>query len=212
MRQQQFTAEDDPLKTPRTMNTKPFAQILHDHGSWPQHKHPPVSFFFSSSHPTPPTSLTTTARPGCTRTQSHFSHPHAHNHGIIHHRVAPSPGQYTRAGARASTDPPTDPTPTPPFPTRQLRVAKVTGGAQSKLAKIKVVRKSIARVLTVYNQTQKAKLREVYAERKYLPTDLRIKKTRAIRRQLKDDEKAKVTSKSQKKSWNFPQRRYAVKA
>ena len=88
----------------------------------------------------------------------------------------------------------------------------MTGGAQSKLAKIKVVRKSIARVLTVYNQTQKAKLREVYAERKYLPTDLRIKKTRAIRRQLKDDEKAKVTSKSQKKSWNFPQRRYAVKA
>jgi large subunit ribosomal protein L35e len=37
----------------------------------------------------------------------------------------------------------------------QLRVAKVTGGAASKLAKIKVVRKSIARVLTVYNQTQK---------------------------------------------------------
>jgi len=41
----------------------------------------------------------------------------------------------------------------------QLRVAKVTGGAQSKLAKIKVVRKSIARVLTVYNQTQKSKVR-----------------------------------------------------
>ena len=40
----------------------------------------------------------------------------------------------------------------------QLRVAKVTGGAQSKLAKIKVVRKSIARVLTVYNQTQKSKV------------------------------------------------------
>ena len=39
----------------------------------------------------------------------------------------------------------------------QLRVAKVTGGAQSKLAKIRVVRKSIARVLTVYNQTQKTK-------------------------------------------------------
>lgn len=41
----------------------------------------------------------------------------------------------------------------------QLRVSKVTGGAPSKLAKIKVVRKSIARVLTVYNQTQKAKVR-----------------------------------------------------
>ncbi len=40
-----------------------------------------------------------------------------------------------------------------------LRVAKVTGGAASKLAKIKVVRKSIAQVLTVYNQTTKAKVR-----------------------------------------------------
>jgi large subunit ribosomal protein L35e len=34
----------------------------------------------------------------------------------------------------------------------------VTGGAPSKLAKIKVVRKSIARCLTVYNQTQKTKV------------------------------------------------------
>jgi ribosomal protein L29 len=37
----------------------------------------------------------------------------------------------------------------------QLRVQKVTQGAPNKLAKIKVVRKSIARVLTVYNQNQK---------------------------------------------------------
>jgi large subunit ribosomal protein L35e len=36
-----------------------------------------------------------------------------------------------------------------------LRVAKVANGAASKLAKIGVVRKSIARVLTVYNQTRK---------------------------------------------------------
>merc|ERR1712176_1507671 len=66
----------------------------------------------------------------------------------------------------------------------QLRVAKVTGGAASKLAKIGVVRKSIARVLTVYNQTQKAKLREAYAGKKFLPKDLRPKQTRALRRAL----------------------------
>lgn len=36
----------------------------------------------------------------------------------------------------------------------QLRVAKVTGGAPNKLAKIHTVRKNIARVLTVYNQNQ----------------------------------------------------------
>ena len=41
----------------------------------------------------------------------------------------------------------------------KLRVAKVTNGAASKLSKIGVVRKSIARVLTVHNQTTKAKVR-----------------------------------------------------
>merc|ERR1712070_502752 len=81
----------------------------------------------------------------------------------------------------------------------QLRVAKVTGGAQSKLAKIKVVRKSIARVLTVYNQTQKAKLRELFADRASLPTDLRKKQTRAIRRRLSPEDKAKKTKKQEKR-------------
>jgi len=67
-------------------------------------------------------------------------------------------------------------------------VAKVTGGAASKLAKIKVVRKSIARVLTVFNQTQKAKLREAYKGNKFVPKDLRQKKTRAMRRALSPEE------------------------
>ena len=76
----------------------------------------------------------------------------------------------------------------------QLRVAKVTGGAASKLAKIKVVRKSIAQVLTVYNQTTKEKLRQKISEMqdakqiRYVPTDLRAKKTRAIRRALTKSE------------------------
>ncbi|EHA8589375.1 putative 60S ribosomal protein L35 [Cocos nucifera] len=65
-----------------------------------------------------------------------------------------------------------------------LRVAKVTGGAPNKLSKIKVVRLSIARVLTVISQKQKAALREAYKNKKYIPLDLRPKKTRAIRRRL----------------------------
>ncbi|CAI0426752.1 unnamed protein product, partial [Linum tenue] len=65
-----------------------------------------------------------------------------------------------------------------------LRVAKVTGGAPNKLSKIKVVRLSIAQVLTVISQKQKAALREVYKKKKLLPLDLRPKKTRAIRRRL----------------------------
>jgi large subunit ribosomal protein L35e len=47
-----------------------------------------------------------------------------------------------------------------------------------------VVRLSIAQVLTVISQKQKAALREVYKNKKYLPLDLRPKKTRAIRRRL----------------------------
>merc|ERR1711957_1067335 len=59
----------------------------------------------------------------------------------------------------------------------QLRVSKVSGqGGPSKLAKISVVRKSIARVLTVYNQTNRARLQQAYAKRKYKPLDMRVKK------------------------------------
>merc|ERR1712023_472242 len=76
----------------------------------------------------------------------------------------------------------------------QLRVAKVAGGAASKLAKIKVVRKSIARILTVYNQKQKTEARKECKGKKYIPLDLRPKKTRAIRRQLKTEQKYAQTT------------------
>jgi len=42
----------------------------------------------------------------------------------------------------------------------------------------------IAQVLTVISQKQKEALREAYKKKKYLPLDLRPKKTRAIRRRL----------------------------
>lgn len=71
-----------------------------------------------------------------------------------------------------------------------LRVAKVTGGAASKLSKIRVVRKSIARVLTVMHQTQKENLRKYYKSKRLKPTDLRKKKTRAMRRALTPFEKS----------------------
>ena len=64
----------------------------------------------------------------------------------------------------------------------QLCVAKVTGGAASKLSKIRVVRKSIARVYIVMHQKQKENLRKFYKGKKYKPVDLRPKKTRAIRK------------------------------
>merc|ERR1712212_87220 len=92
-----------------------------------------------------------------------------------------------------------------------LRVAKVTGGAAAKLAKIYTVRKSVARVLTVINQKQKENLRRFYRTKKFMPKDLRPKKTRAIRRQLTPHEKAIKSKKEQRKNRLYPLRKYAVK-
>lgn len=93
-----------------------------------------------------------------------------------------------------------------------LRVAKVTGGAPNKLSKIKVVRKNIARVLTVIHQTQLSHLKEANKGNKHIPLDLRVKKTRAIRRALTKKQLAGVTEKEAKRNAYFPMRKYAVKA
>merc|ERR1712071_537922 len=77
----------------------------------------------------------------------------------------------------------------------QRRVAKVPSGAASKLSKIRVVRKSIARILIVMNQKQKENLGKLYKTKKYKPLDLRTKKTRAMRRALTPHEKGLKTSK-----------------
>ncbi|XP_061184441.1 large ribosomal subunit protein uL29-like [Saccostrea echinata] len=92
-----------------------------------------------------------------------------------------------------------------------LRVAKVTGGAASKLSKIRVVRKSIARVLTVIHQTQKENLRKYYRSKRLKPTDLRQKKTRAMRRALTPYEKSIKSRKQQRKERLYPMRKFAVK-
>ncbi|EIW61938.1 ribosomal protein L35 [Trametes versicolor FP-101664 SS1] len=93
-----------------------------------------------------------------------------------------------------------------------LRVQKIAGGSAAKLTKINTVRKSIARVLTVTNQKQRQNLREFYKNKKYLPLDLRAKKTRAIRRRLTKHEASLKTLKQRKKDIHFPIRKYAVKA
>ncbi|XP_002131705.2 large ribosomal subunit protein uL29 [Ciona intestinalis] len=93
-----------------------------------------------------------------------------------------------------------------------LRVAKVTGGAASKLSKICLVRKSIARVLTVINQTQKDNLRKLFKGKKHKPKDLRPKKTRALRRRLNKNEECLKSVKALKKARLYPQRQFAIKA
>ncbi|XP_014214342.1 60S ribosomal protein L35 [Copidosoma floridanum] len=92
-----------------------------------------------------------------------------------------------------------------------LRVAKVTGGTASKLSKIRVVRKAIARVYIVMHQKQKENLRLLYKNKKYKPLDLRPKKTRAIRRKLTPFEASRKTMKEIRKKSAFPPRKYALK-
>lgn len=92
-----------------------------------------------------------------------------------------------------------------------LRVAKVTGGNPSKLSKIHVFRKNIARVLTVINQTQKENLRRVYRGKKYKPLDLRPKLTRAKRRELAPNEKSIKTRKQVRRERAYPARKYALR-
>merc|ERR1712189_74079 len=94
---------------------------------------------------------------------------------------------------------------------QQLHVAKVTGGAPSKLSKIKVVQKSIARVMTVISHTQRENLRKFHAAKKYKPLDLRMKKTRAMRRALTKHEAGVKTLRQIKKDTHFSIRKYAVK-
>ena len=93
----------------------------------------------------------------------------------------------------------------------QLRVAKVTGGAASKLAKIGVVRKSTRACRRVQPDTE-GFFREAYAGKKFLPKDLRPKQTRALRRALTPAERGRKTLKQRKREQNFPQRKYAVLA
>ncbi|KAK8924998.1 60S ribosomal protein L35 [Metarhizium anisopliae] len=93
----------------------------------------------------------------------------------------------------------------------QLRIQKVASSG-SKLNKIHDLRKSIARVLTVINAKQRSQLRLFYKNKKYAPLDLRVKQTRAIRRRLSPEDKARALEKTKKRNTHFPQRKFAIKA
>lgn len=63
-----------------------------------------------------------------------------------------------------------------------LRVQKIAGGSASKITKINSTRKAIAKVLTVVSHKQRQNVREMYKKKntKFLPLDLRYKKTRLV--------------------------------
>merc|ERR1719331_1842975 len=109
-----------------------------------------------------------------------------------------------------------------------LRVNKVASGVASKLAKIKVVRKAIARTLTFINDKRRTEIRECFKDaaklKKYneehktnyrfgdKPYACRDKTTRAKRRALTKAQLNKKTLRAQKRADNFPQRRFAVRS
>lgn len=76
----------------------------------------------------------------------------------------------------------------------------------------KEVRKGIARTLTVITASTRSALKAAYAGKKYVPLDLRVKKTRAIRQRLTKAQAGATTARAAKKAAAFPRRKYAVKA
>ena len=93
-----------------------------------------------------------------------------------------------------------------------LKVSKATGNTGNKPAKIKIIRRSIARILTVINANERHELKKYYSQKKYKPLDMRPKLTRAIRRNLSKSEKKKKTLRQRKKERHFPMRKFAIKA
>ena len=100
-----------------------------------------------------------------------------------------------------------------------MKLNKVGSSHQVKISKIRVshfyrqnARKDIARILTVINQANKEKAREENKSSKFKHLDLRVKKTRSIRRRLTKDQRNKRTEKQRKVLENFPARRFALSA
>ncbi|CAM39488.1 putative 60S ribosomal protein L35 [Leishmania braziliensis MHOM/BR/75/M2904] len=96
----------------------------------------------------------------------------------------------------------------------QLRVVQQTGGAEARLGRIRPIRKSIARILTVLNQNERRNLKKFYSDgkmRSKMPKVLRAKLTHRRRLALKDNEKNRKTLHQLRQAHKYPKRVYAVR-
>ncbi|KAH9577645.1 Ribosomal protein L29/L35 [Trypanosoma melophagium] len=96
----------------------------------------------------------------------------------------------------------------------QLRVAQQLNSAGNRLGRIWLIRKSIARILTVLNQNERENLRKFYSDKKLRsskPKALREKLTRRRRLALKDNEKNRKTRRQLRMAHKYPKRVFAVK-
>lgn len=74
-----------------------------------------------------------------------------------------------------------------------------------------MVRKAIAKHLTVINEKARQEVRTKFAKKSLKPLDIRDKKTRAIRRRMTKKQLEKKTERQWKKLKNFPKRKFALK-
>lgn len=94
-----------------------------------------------------------------------------------------------------------------------MRNSKASSGSATKLAKIKVVRKNIARNLTILNNKERTALAaSLHKKSGKRAVFLRAKLTRAVRRRLTTHQRTKQIVKTQKKQVNFPTRKYGLRA
>merc|ERR1711883_11185 len=93
-----------------------------------------------------------------------------------------------------------------------LKVAKVTAQSASKLGKINVVRKDIAKVLTVINQARKQELNKFYRGKSVKPADLKPRKTRALRKRLNKHETGLKKLKTVRREQKTAMKKFALKA
>merc|ERR1740138_382679 len=91
-----------------------------------------------------------------------------------------------------------------------LRTSKLASAPQVKLARIKVVRKNIAKCLTVLNEKRRDDAKKVWKNKKYTPKDLRVKYTKSFRSGLSKDETKLLTVRAQKKAANFKLRKFPL--
>jgi large subunit ribosomal protein L35e len=96
----------------------------------------------------------------------------------------------------------------------QLRVAQQASSTAARVGRINPIRKSIARLLTVLNQNERANLRKFYSEKKLkkqTPKALKAKLTKRRRLALNTNEKNRKTRAQLRQAAKFPKRTFAVK-
>ena len=75
---------------------------------------------------------------------------------------------------------------------------------------IQVVRKAIAKSLTVLNEKRRSAAKDEWKKKKWTPKDLKYKGTKAHRLGLTKHQKSLQTVRAAKKAANFPLRKYSV--